>query len=139
MPAMKSIKVQTMRNGLILHVHTSKGPEQYLVPDDKSSAFKAFAEACGEALDSVSEPPPSSDPQPEPESTFGPNFGPTSDPEADADNMSLGEAANVFLQQNPGIGDFLGKFIGGMNEAEKKRAEGLRRREEYKRKQREGK
>jgi len=134
---MKSIKVQTMRNGLILHVHTSKGPEQFLVPDDGSSAFKSFAEACGEALDSVSEPEPAS--EEEPRMGFGPNFGPTSDPEEDADNMTLGEAANVFLSQNPGIGNFLGKFIGGMNEAEKKRAEGLRRREEYKRKQREGK
>jgi|GEM_PF-5638037 len=134
---MKSIKVQALSNGLILHVHTSKGEQQFLVPNDKSSAYKAFAEACKEALDSVSEPEP--EPEPEPSMGFGPNFGPTSDPEEDADNMSLGEAANVFLSQNPGIGDFLGKFIGGMNEAEKKRAEGLRRRDEELRRRRERK
>jgi len=132
---MKSIKVQALSNGLILHVHTSKGEQQFLVPNDKSSAYKSFAEACKEALDSVSE----TEPEPEPGMGFGPNPGPVSDPEMDADNMSLGEAANVWLSQNPGVGDFLGKFLGGMNAAEKKRAEGLRRREEELRRRRERK
>jgi hypothetical protein len=125
---MKTIQAQKMRNGLLLSVRTSGGEEQFLVPDDGSLAYKSFVEACDHALDGVKEAEESDAPERE----FS-NPGPVGDPD---EEMGLGEAANIFLSKNPGIADFASRIFTGMNEAEKKRREGLRRREEAKRKQR---
>lgn len=132
---MKSIQVQRTRNGLLLSVRTSSGEDQYIVPDDGSTAYKSFCDACDAALDTVKEPAP--DPDPEFQGEFS-NPGPHSHVGGE-DEPSLFEAANTVLEHNPHIKDLIGGFFNGLNNAERKRAEGLRRREEELRRRREEK
>lgn len=126
----KIIKAQLMSNGLILVVDKTDGTEeQFLVSDDGSAAYRSLrgaAEAsAGASSKSYTEP----EEEPRRTTTIDEEGAGVEDEDDDYtdDDSLLGDAqvlfqgAADFVNRNPGVGQFLGSMISGMNSAEAKR------------------
>ena len=131
----KLIKVQLMSNGLILIVDKANGEEeQFLMQDDSSAAYRTIRDAAQKAAGTASAGEPYREPPEEPRrATVVDEDGSgvvddddEEDYEGDDESFVgglrvLGKGAADFLNSNPGVAQFAGSLLGGLNNAEKRR------------------
>jgi len=125
----KILKAEKMANGLVLVVDNPDGKEErYIVADDGSAAYRTLAQASDRAAYGTDHGY-REDPEPPRASTVDESGHEVEDEDEDyeddgsilTDGRLLLENAAQFVNNNPGVGQFLGSMISGMNQAEAKR------------------
>ena len=127
----KILKAEKMANGLVLVVDNPDGKEErYIVADDGSAAYRTLAQASDRAAYGTDHGY-REEPEPPRASTVDESGHEVVDEDDDdydyddgsilSDGRVLLENAAQFVNNNPGVGQFLGSMISGMNQAEAKR------------------
>ena len=124
--------IEKFANGALITVDQEDGAEtQFVLADDGSAAYRTILQAYDKAAatstkDAYREPPEPEPPRgeasnsadPEPESEF---YDDEDDDSLVGDARFLLQRGVSFIEQNPGLGQFLGGVLNGANSMEAKR------------------